>query len=98
MNPRLAEIHARRALLVARSAVQRDALEVIVQRWRAPVGLVDQGLRLVHYARAHPGAVLLAVAALLALSPRRTLRWARRGVLAWRGYRSAVALLGRLAR
>ena len=97
MNRRLAEIRARRELLLARSAVQRDTLALFVQRWRAPLELADQGIRVVRYAREHPGAVLLAVAAFAALSPKRAFRWARRAVLFWRGYRWAVAALGRLA-
>ena len=97
MIRRLAEIRARRELLLARSAVQRDALALLVQRWRAPLALADHGLRTVRYAREHPGALLLAVAALVALSPKRAFRWARRAILFWRGYRWAVAALGRLA-
>lgn len=95
MNRRLAEIHARRAVLLARSEAQRDALALLVQRWRAPLALAGQGARIVRYAREHPAAILLAVAALAALSPKRALRWARRVILVWRGYRSAVAMLGR---
>jgi hypothetical protein len=96
VNRRLAEIRARRELLLARSAVQRDALALLVQRWRAPLDLADRGFRVVQYAREHPGAVLLAVAALAALSPKRAFRWARRAVVFWRGYRWAAAVLGRL--
>lgn len=94
MNRRIAEIHARRELLLARSAVQRDALALLVQRWRAPLELADQGTRVLHYARTHPGAILLAVVALVALAPKGALRWARRGITLWQGYRSAAALLG----
>ncbi len=97
MNRRLVEIRARRELLLARSAVQRDALALLVQRWHAPLDLADRGFRLVQYARKHPGAVLLAVAALAALSPKRAFRWARRAVVFWRGYRWAATTLGRLA-
>ena len=97
MNGRHAEIRARRELLLARSAVQRDALALLVERWRPPLELADQGIRVVRYAREHPGAVLLAVAALAALSPKRAFRWGRRAVLFWRGYRWAVEVVARLA-
>ena len=97
MSRPLAEIRARRELLLAKSAVQRDALALLVQRWRAPFDLADGGLRVVRYAREHPGAVLLAVAAFAALSPKRAFRWARRAVLFWRGYRWALQLLERRA-
>jgi hypothetical protein len=97
VNRRLAEIRARRELLLVRSAVQRDALALLVDAMRAPLELADQGVRLVRYARAHPGAILLAVAALVALSPRRVFRWGRRAVTFWQGYRWAAQLLGRRA-
>ena len=97
MNRRLAEIRARRELLLARSAVQRDSLALLAQRWRAPLELADQGIRTVRYAREHPGALLLAVAALVALSPKRAFGWARRAILVWRGYQWVVQAIGRLA-
>ena len=97
MNRRLAEIRARRELLLARSAVQRDTLALLVQRWHAPLDLADRGFRVVQYAREHPGAILLAVAVLVALSPKRALRWAGGATAIWRGYRWAAAALGRLA-
>jgi len=77
--------------------VQRDALALLVQRWRAPLELADHGLRTLRYAREHPGAILLALAALAALSPKRAFRWARRAILVWRGYQWAVQAIGRLA-
>lgn len=97
MNQRLAEIHARRELLLARSAVQRDALALLVQRWRAPLELAGRGVRAVRYAREHPGALLLVVVLLVALSPKRALRWAGSALAIWRGYRTASATLARLA-
>jgi len=97
VNPRLAEIRARRELLLARSAVQRDALVLLVERLRPALELADRGLRTVRYAREHPGAILLAVAALAGLSPKRAFRWARRAILFWRGYRWAAGVIMRLA-
>ncbi len=96
MNPRLAEVRARRELLVARSAVQRDALALLVEGAHAPLEVADQGLRVLRYARAHPAVIVLAVAALVALSPKRSFRWARRATALWQGYRWAAQLLGRL--
>jgi hypothetical protein len=98
VNPRLAEIRARRELLLARSAVQRDALALLVARWRAPLEVADRGVRTVRYARAHPGVLLLTVAAFAALFPKRAFRWARRAILVWRGYAWAVRTIARLAR
>jgi hypothetical protein len=93
VNPRLAEIHARRELLLARSALQRDTLALLVQQWRAPLEVADRGLRVVRYARGHPGALLAAVGLIVALAPKRALRWAGSVLALWRGYRSAVGLL-----
>jgi hypothetical protein len=45
VNQRLAEIRARRERLVAQSAVQRDALALLAEHWRAPFGVADHGLR-----------------------------------------------------
>jgi hypothetical protein len=93
VNRRLAEIHARRELLLARSAVQRDTLALLTERWHAPLELADRGYRVVRYARGHPGALLLAVALIVALAPKRALRWAGTAIAVWRGYRSAVGFL-----
>jgi hypothetical protein len=93
VNRRLAEIHARRELLLARSAVQRDALALLVERWHTPLELADRGYRVVQYARGHPGVLLAAVAALVALAPKRALRWTGSAMAAWRAYRSAVGIL-----
>jgi len=98
VSSRLAEVRARRELLLARSAVQRDTLALLVERWRAPLEVADRGVRVLRYAREHPGALLLAVAALAALSPKRAFRWARRALLVWRGYGWAVRAIARLAR
>jgi hypothetical protein len=97
VNHRLAEIRTRRELLLARSAVEREALALELERWRAPLGLADRGFRVVQYLGRHPGVLVLLVAALVALSPKRALRWAGAAVAVWRGYRSAAALLARRA-
>jgi hypothetical protein len=89
VNRRLAELRARREL-------QRDALALLVERWHAPLDLADRGFRVVQYAREHPGAILLAVAVLVALSPKRAFRWAGRATAIWRGSRWAVAAIRRL--
>ena len=94
MSRQLDALRARRELLLARSAVERDALALLVQRWRAPLELADRGVRVVRYAREHPGALLAAAAVLVALAPKRALRWAGFALSAWRGYRAAAAFIG----
>jgi hypothetical protein len=95
VNRRLAQIHARRERLVAKAAAQRDEVALLLTPWAAPLALADKGVAVATYVRAHPGLVLAAVAALVVLSPKRALRWARRGFVVWRGYRWAVAALAR---
>jgi len=94
VSRRLAQIRLRRERLIARAAVERDGIALLASRLRAPLALADRGVLAVQYVRMHPGIVVLAVAAFVVLSPRRALRWARRGVYLWRGYRWALQLLG----
>ena len=97
MNRRLVQIRVRRERLLARAAAQRDEVALLVGRLRGPLAIADRGVVAVQYVREHPGAVLLAVAALVVLSPRRAFRWARRALLVWRGYRWALELVERRA-
>ncbi len=98
MNSRLAAIRLRRERLIVKAAAQRDEVALLLAPWRGPLGLADRGAVAVQYVRAHPGALALAVIVLAALSPRRALRWARRGLTFWRGYRWAIRALDAIAR
>jgi len=49
------------------------------------------------YLRAHPGVVVIAVAAFVVLSPKRAFRWARRAFGLWRGYRLVARVLAQVA-
>jgi YqjK-like protein len=96
VNPRrLAQIHARRERLLAKAAAQRDEVALLLAPWQAPLAVADRGVAVATYLRAHPSIVLVAVAALVVLSPKRAFRWARRAFSVWRGYRWAVGALGR---
>lgn len=95
MNRRLAQIHARRERLVVKAAAQRDEVALLLAPWAGPLALADKGVAAAAYVHAHPGLVLVAVAALVVASPKRALRWARRAYVAWRGYRWAVTALAR---
>jgi hypothetical protein len=92
---RLAQIHARREHLLVTAAAQREELALLLEPWRAPLAVADRAVAVVAYVRAHPSIVLVAVAALVVLSPRRAFRWARRAFGVWRGYRWAVRALDR---
>jgi len=94
---RLAQVRARRERLIARSAAQRDELALLIAPLRRPVLAADRALAGAQYLRAHPGAVLIAVAALVVLSPKRAFRWARRAFGLWRGYRLLARVLAQAA-
>lgn len=94
---RIARIRARRERLVARAAAQRDEITLLLAPLAGPLALADRGLAAAQYVRAHPGAVAIAIAVVVALSPRRAFRWARRAFVVWRGYRFAARALRELA-
>ena len=96
MNPRrLVQIQARRERLLAKAAAQRDEIALLLQPWQGPLAVADKGAAAVAYVRAHPSTVIVAVAALVVLSPKRAFRWARRAFAVWRGYRWTVSALDR---
>lgn len=92
---RLAQIHARRERLITKAAAQREEVALLLAVWQTPLAIVDRGVAVASYVRGHPELVLIAVAALVVLSPKRAFRWARRAFAAWRGYRWAVNALHR---
>jgi hypothetical protein len=92
---RLAQIHARRERLIVKAAAQREEVALLLVPWQTPLAIADKGVAVASYVRGHPEIVLIAVAALVVLSPRRAFRWARRAFAAWRGYRWAVTALHR---
>jgi hypothetical protein len=94
---RIAQIHARRERLVARSAAQRDELALLLAPLKGPLAVADRGIAVVQYARAHPGLMAIAVAIVVVASPKRAFRWARRAFVAWRGYRWVAHALKELA-
>ena len=72
VNPhRLAQIHARRERLLAKAAAQRDEVALLLAPWQAPLAVADKGLTVAAYLREHPSIVIVAVAALVVLSPKR---------------------------
>lgn len=83
MSKKLAQLAARRELLVARAAEQRNTLGECVEPWRIPLARADQGLRVLRYIQAHP--ILIVGAGLLfaALPLGRAGKWASRGWMVW---------------
>jgi hypothetical protein len=84
---RLAEFRNRRARLMARAAVERERLAIQLQAWEVPLALADKGFAAVRYVRRNPQWIVAAFVLLLVLRPRRTLSWARNGLIAWRAWR-----------
>ncbi len=97
MQSRLIELHQQRGRLLERIAHQRSALALQVEPLLAPLalpgrlaGMLDDARRFV---RDHPYLVGTVIVAVVVFKPRLVLRWARRGLLAWRTWRSMSALV-----
>ena len=78
----------RRLHLIALCAAQRDELQSLVARMEGPVAVVDRGLSVVRYVRARPVVIGVLAALLAATRGRGAWKWAQRGVLAWRAWRT----------
>lgn len=84
MNVRLEAIAARRRLLIAEIAGQRQLLGVDFDPWRAPLARIDRGLEMLRLVKRHP--LLMAGTVFLVISLRRggrTRTWLGRGWVAW---------------
>ncbi len=82
-----------RAELISRAAVQRERLAEQLQGLERPAALVDCAMAGVQWLRAHPHLVLLAAGAVVALTPGKTFRVARRGFVLWRSWHWAFSLI-----
>jgi hypothetical protein len=84
MNKKLLVLALRRESLVLETEQQRMQLAHIVDTWRAPLALADQGLAAIRFIRKHPiwmascGAFLLKL-----LRPSRLGKWFQRGLMVW---------------
>lgn len=91
---RLLELAGRRASLVAEARLEREALAAMLARSDAlalrGVRLAEGIQRIAAELQARPLLALAAVAALVALKPRRALGWILKGWSAWRMYRGAL--------
>lgn len=92
MQQRLIELVEQRGRLRERIAHQRQALARDIQPLRAPLGLPARWASQWRQARTfvtdHPYVLGTALLAVVALRPRASWRWARRGLVAWRTWRS----------
>ena len=87
MNARLAAIEAKRARLVERAARERADLAQALRPLAQPLGFIDRCIAAVRFVIARPPLVAGAVLVFVLLRPRRALKWARRALGIWQGYR-----------
>ena len=97
MQARLIELHQQRGRLLERIAHQRQALAHQVEPLLGPLALPGRLAAMLDntrlFVRDHPYLVGTVAVAIVVLRPRLVLRWARRGLLAWRTWRSMRALV-----
>lgn len=83
MNTRIAVLRHRRALLIARTALQRAQVAQAFQPWHKPLTVVDTLIEVVRVVRRHP-VLAVAGASLFASGTRhRWLMWVGRLVTFW---------------
>jgi hypothetical protein len=90
---KIAEIRARRELLIAEASRQRHGLAVQYSAFEGPASVFDVGLNVLGWLRQHPLAVGAIAAALFALRLRRALRLAGHGMFIWRSLRTIQGFL-----
>ena len=103
MNKRLIELHRQRGQLVERIAHQRTELARELAPVKAACDATDCAIATIRngisqassLVQRHPAAAGGLVAALIALRPRRVMRWLGRGLLVWRSWRSLRGWLPR---
>lgn len=88
MNPKLLELATRHGALKVRIDMQRRQLAQHALPLEAALAKGDTVLKGVDWVKHHPGAVGLAMAAVVIARPKRAWRWARRGVFLWRGWQA----------
>ena len=97
MQARLIELHLQRGRLRERIAMQRTTLAQQLAPIHGRFALPQRLARLVQDGKAvvqrHPLIATAAAAAIVLLKPRFVLRWAKRGVMAWRTWRTVSGLL-----
>lgn len=87
MRERLIALRERRAILIERARVEREGLASLLARTDVVTSWFDAGASTLAGIRDRPLWVLGALALLVAVRPRRALRWAASGWSLWRSYR-----------
>jgi len=83
MSEKSARLADQRERLVALAAAQRTALAHNIEPWRIPLARVDQGLAALRVIRRNPAWIVVGVL-LAALLRGNSMKWLRRGWVAWR--------------
>lgn len=97
MQDRLIELHQQRGRLLERVAVQRNMLSRQLAPLQGLLNVGDRAARVAQdgkaFALQHPWAIAAVVAAVVIFKPRSVLRWAKRGLSAWRAWHSLQVLV-----
>jgi hypothetical protein len=93
VNNRLLDLATRRGVLKARIAEQRRSLNLHVGPLQEALARGDAVLKGVDWLKHHPVAVGAAVTAVVVARPKRAWRWAKRGLVVWRGWKIARSAL-----
>ena len=94
---RLIGLRERRAELVARAQAEREAIAGLLARTDEAVRWFEAGIAAGAELRRHPAWIAGGLALLLALRPRRVLKWLASGWSLWGVYRGARRWLRRVA-
>ena len=89
MRARLIALAERRALLQQRAQSERESVALLVTRADGALAWVYKGRRMLQELGRRPLIIVAAVALLVALRPRRALKWLASGWSLWRLYRQA---------
>lgn len=96
IRERLLALREQRAQFVVRAEHQRDGLATLVARAETATLWLERSRTLLGNLRAHPVWIAAAVALLVVLRPRKSLKLIATGLSLWRGWRSLRAFLERI--
>jgi hypothetical protein len=96
IGDRLIEVARHKERLIARAEVQREAIAAGFRGLEAPASVIDRGLEVVRFLKAHPVVVAAGVAVIVALRRRSIMSIASTGLAAWRVWRTLATWAVRL--
>jgi hypothetical protein len=95
LSDHLIEFARRKERLIGRAEQQRTVIAAACLQWREPFGIADRGLAIARYLKAHPIVIVVVVSVVAVVGRRNLLRWAGRGWIVWRFWRSATKSITR---